>query len=253
MTENEYLTSADPYEMFGSITAQYRFSERKLRLFAVACAQRVLHLLPEPESEYGCRAAFAAMERRANEPAAEVSGDPDRLIAAAAESCAGFAAAAVAARGDPKEAASYAAHAVYAGSALTGNGYADTPAMVWSVAGDAGLAVDGITDDLEVLAQTDLVLDIFGNPFRPPVADPTWATTRISALATAIDRGQSYEQLPDLADALEAAGCKDGELLRHCRLPRRHVRGCWAIDLLLNKHCIAEPAAAADRGRSQAF
>jgi hypothetical protein len=38
-----------------------------------------------------------------------------------------------------------------------------------------------------------------------------------------------------LADAFEAAGCTDAELLGHLRGPGAHVRGCWALDLILSK------------------
>jgi hypothetical protein len=38
-----------------------------------------------------------------------------------------------------------------------------------------------------------------------------------------------------LADALEEAGCTDNDILSHCRGPGPHVRGCWALDLLLAK------------------
>ncbi len=41
--------------------------------------------------------------------------------------------------------------------------------------------------------------------------------------------------LPVLADAFEAAGCTDAELLGHLRGPGAHVRGCWALDLILSK------------------
>jgi hypothetical protein len=36
-----------------------------------------------------------------------------------------------------------------------------------------------------------------------------------------------------LADALEDAGCTDAALLGHLRGPGPHVRGCWALDLVL--------------------
>jgi hypothetical protein len=29
--------------------------------------------------------------------------------------------------------------------------------------------------------------------------------------------------------------CTSAELLGHCREPGEHVRGCWAVDLLLGK------------------
>jgi hypothetical protein len=38
-----------------------------------------------------------------------------------------------------------------------------------------------------------------------------------------------------LADALEDAGCTHAELLGHLRSPGPHVRGCWAVDLVLGK------------------
>jgi hypothetical protein len=44
-------------------------------------------------------------------------------------------------------------------------------------------------------------------------------------------------RLPEgaLADGLEDAGCTDAELLGHLRGPGPHVRGCWAVDLVLNR------------------
>jgi hypothetical protein len=38
-----------------------------------------------------------------------------------------------------------------------------------------------------------------------------------------------------LADALEEVGCTDAGLLGHLRGPGPHVRGCWAVDLLLGR------------------
>jgi hypothetical protein len=42
-------------------------------------------------------------------------------------------------------------------------------------------------------------------------------------------------RLAVLADALEDVGCTDQEILQHLRAPGVHVRGCWALDLLLLK------------------
>jgi hypothetical protein len=42
-------------------------------------------------------------------------------------------------------------------------------------------------------------------------------------------------RLAVLSDALEEAGCTDGALLSHLRGPGPHVRGCWAVDLILGK------------------
>jgi hypothetical protein len=37
-------------------------------------------------------------------------------------------------------------------------------------------------------------------------------------------------------DALEDAGCTDAELLGHLRGTGVHVRGCWAVDLILSEN-----------------
>jgi hypothetical protein len=42
-------------------------------------------------------------------------------------------------------------------------------------------------------------------------------------------------RLAILADALLDAGCDAEELIQHCRSAGPHVRGCWAVDLLLGK------------------
>jgi len=41
--------------------------------------------------------------------------------------------------------------------------------------------------------------------------------------------------MPILADALMDAGCDSEEILNHCRSEGPHVRGCWVVDLLLEK------------------
>jgi hypothetical protein len=45
--------------------------------------------------------------------------------------------------------------------------------------------------------------------------------------------GLDADRLAVLADALEDAGCADPDLLAHLRGPGPHVRGCWALDLVL--------------------
>jgi hypothetical protein len=77
---------------------------------------------------------------------------------------------------------------------------------------------------------------LFGNPFRPATLDPAWLSAdsrMVPRLAGAIYSGHSFERLAVLADALEEVGCTDAELIGHLRGPGPHVRGCWALDLLL--------------------
>ncbi|MBM4071279.1 MAG: hypothetical protein FJ271_20430 [Planctomycetes bacterium] len=62
-----------------------------------------------------------------------------------------------------------------------------------------------------------------------------WNDDTIPRLAHSIYDERAFDRLPILADALEAAGCTDAEILSHCRGPGPHVRGCWVVDLILGK------------------
>jgi hypothetical protein len=57
----------------------------------------------------------------------------------------------------------------------------------------------------------------------------------VSKLAQAVYEGRSFDRLPILADALEDAGCSAPELLGHLRGTGPHVKGCWALGLVLGK------------------
>jgi hypothetical protein len=93
--------------------------------------------------------------------------------------------------------------------------------------------------------QCELVLDIFGNPFRPvsiPPAVLAWNDAVVVRLAQAayderlLPAGTlDNTRLAVLADALEEAGCTDADILGHLRGPGPHVRGCWPVDLCLGK------------------
>jgi hypothetical protein len=74
-----------------------------------------------------------------------------------------------------------------------------------------------------------------GTPFRPVSVDPAWPTSTVIALAQGIYDQWAFDRMPILADALEEAGCTNADILDHCRGPGPHVRGCWAVDLLLGK------------------
>lgn len=86
----------------------------------------------------------------------------------------------------------------------------------------------------ESQAQCRLLRDIF-NPFRSVTTDPSWRTPTVTALAKAIYEDRLFDRLPILADALEEAGCTNPDILAHFRHPGVHVRGCWALDLILGR------------------
>jgi hypothetical protein len=96
------------------------------------------------------------------------------------------------------------------------------------------------TDQLRTMAQ--LLRDLFGNPFHPVRLATACRTSQVQALAQAAyeDRAMPLghfdpARLAVLSDALEDAGCTDAEILAHLRSHGPHVRGCWALDLILGK------------------
>ncbi len=81
-----------------------------------------------------------------------------------------------------------------------------------------------------------LLRDIFGNPFRPVAFAPEWRTDTAVALARTMYESREFGAMPILADALQDAGCDNPNILSHCRdAAQVHVRGCWVVDLVLNK------------------
>jgi hypothetical protein len=89
--------------------------------------------------------------------------------------------------------------------------------------------------EAERTAQADLLRCVFGNPFRPADLDPSWLTPTVKQIAAAVYEKRTFEQLSDLADTLEDAGCCDADVLNHCRQPGVHARGCWPVDVILGK------------------
>jgi hypothetical protein len=181
-------------------------------VFAVACCRRIWHLLGDDRS----RAAVEVAERWAD-------GDASREELLVAFGEAEDATAEMRGRGDAAYHAASAADDLVYGEKL---GLYDS----WLEA-----SLVGTQDRPEGPAQAALVRDIFGNPFRPVTMAAGWLTSTVASLARGVYEERTFQRLPILADALEEAGCRDGELLDHCRGEGPHARGCWAIDLILGK------------------
>ncbi len=96
---------------------------------------------------------------------------------------------------------------------------------------------------------SDVLRDIFGNPFRPVAFDPRWRTDTAVGIAQQMYDARDFNAMPILADALQDAGCEHADILNHCRNNQEfgpvggvssgpnatHVRGCWVVDLVLGK------------------
>jgi hypothetical protein len=227
-------------------------SDRRLRLFAVACCRRIWHIIVAEEIVWHkdeaafwrrCQDAVVLAERFADGEAtehelaavtayprpamydadaamfsAEMPLDPVRVADEAAEATGQEAAGRVYARYFP-------------------NGYSPSPENVtlFQEADEQQEKEHGEAVAVEKQSQADLLGDIFGNPFRPVALDPSWLTPTVVDLAHQIYDDSAFDRLPALADALEEAGCDHAEIVAHCRGPGPHVRGCWVVDLVLGK------------------
>jgi hypothetical protein len=218
MTEQKWLQAADTRPLLEYLRG--RASQRKLRLFAVACCRRVERLLGDKRP----RRAVEVAERYADGEATT------KERANAREAARAFA-------NDP---AHYADPAWFPSSAAAHV----CEHRAWSAAGNASwyaARYSGREDeDAERAAQADLLRDLFDSlPFRLVTLDLSWLTWHgglLVSMARQMYESRDFVDMPVLADALEEAGCSDQKILSHCRQQGQvHVRGCWVIDLLLGK------------------
>jgi hypothetical protein len=207
MTESEWLTCTDPVPMFDFIKG--RATARKLRMFGMACWRKAWDLLDEPS-----RAYVVMAERYADGEASREQLAQARRKASGANLI----------------------------SAIT---------VAWRTAeGTSGwasmvplpeLARSGLWGEATSAERifSDFLHDLFGPlPFRPVSLDPSvlrWNDGVVVRLAQALYDDRRFWDLPVLGDCLEEAGCTDPEVLEHCRSGGDHVRGCWAVDLVLGR------------------
>jgi hypothetical protein len=213
MTEAEWLTCRNPDEMLRFVDATV--SKRKLRLFACACCRRILDLIPEPRY----RAAVEASERFADGLCNRSELQLARLDALEAHP-----------GGD-----SNSTPGEFAAASVTR--YRIVPRWIGWLTRRASQQLRR-TEEEEGANQAGMLREMVGNPFVPLVLDPLWSRWNDGAivrLAQNLYEENRHDDLPILADALEEAGCVQTELLDHLRKPGTHLKGCWALDLVLGQ------------------
>ena len=249
MDEAEWLACNDPGRMLEFLRGMV--SDRKFRLFAVACCQLIAHRITDPNSRRAIQAAEqyadglisldTLREARATAPSSRMGG---ATLGGLRTGRSGLARAT-----SPSSTPGGAPHARDAARATTNE-------SSWTAARDAQRrAMQQIwekarlsweTAPVEKAAaynsQRAILRDIFGNPFRPVLLNPAWRTPAVLSLAQAAYENRLLsagtldpDRLAILADALEESGCTDAAILRHLREPGPHVRGCHVLDLLLGK------------------
>jgi hypothetical protein len=250
MTEADWLACTDPKGMVEFVDE--KASDRKKRLFAAACCRRIWSMMTDHRSQMAVEVAERFADGLANRSEWEAAIE-----------------AALSAREDNLEAAWELFDEV-----LGANPQADLPgnhalaAAVICVTDKEHRLATGIDEayrkatrrpgrvfkgkttwmpDTEYIPEegrdnSDLIRELFGNPFRPVTLDAAWQTPTVLALATAAYDNRILPagtlepaRLNVLADALEEAGCDNADILNHCRQPGEHVRGCWVLDLILGK------------------
>jgi hypothetical protein len=236
MTEQEWLDCGDPRLLLEFLRG--KASDRKLRLFAVACCRlswpsisdersRRAVQVAEEFAEQGQAAGFLAARLTAGEALSNAYGHQENPWLTDAQSDA-------ACRATNYAAAAYdTLEDTAISSALKAS---DSTVNAIGCADDGQAEIDTAQDVLkQKTIQSAFVRDIFGNPFRPLILDPAWLSFVAVSIAQAIYAELAFDRLPILADALEDAGCDNADILNHCRLPGDHARGCWVLDLLLGK------------------
>jgi hypothetical protein len=238
MTETDWLTcTSRPADMLRFIRGST--AARTLRLLGCACCRIVRESMPEVAA-----GTVSDIERYHDGMAGETeyTSARDRLRSTFAEMWSG---------GDPGTADYGGMAAVYAlllPDAAKGLelclGWVQTTASRAVSDGEKQVALNRARRQI-----CDMIREIIGKPFRlwkvvpdflgGGLVQPDGMTVKLTdtarRLAEGIRADQGFDRLPILADALEEAGVTDAELLAHCRREGGHVRGCWALDVVLGK------------------
>ncbi len=230
MNETDWLSGADPAAMLSYLEGHA--SDRKLRLFACACARRswarLRYAVPRRAVETAERFADGECTdlalREAHDQATQAGyGAPtfDQFACLAAAACAA-------------EPPMDAARNVCENLRLQ----AVRESASESAPGEDEASRNAAASAAECRAQADLIREVFGNPFRAfciEAAWQRWNNFAVTFMARQLYEERAFAELPYLADALEDAGCTQEVLLRHLREGVGHVRGCWAVDALLER------------------
>jgi hypothetical protein len=241
VTEQEWLDCLDPEPMLAFLRG--RASDRKLRLFCCGCARRVRGRLYEgwdrlfpPIIDRAERDAdgqatgeeLSSVELEANIPANDLFDANDGYL---------------------RRHSNAILFAICAAGLATRRGLDPATLLreyqgLEEVRARVGVGAEVFAPD-EASAQAHLLRDLFGNPFRIVFVFSSWLTWQDGLVPGLAHAGYDNRILPSgeldparlavLADALEEAGCSEDEILTHLRSPGPHVRGCWALDVVLGR------------------
>jgi hypothetical protein len=235
MTEADWLNSSDPKLMLDYLRG--KTTDRKLRLFACACCYQLWHLLVDSRSRQAVAFAERFVDQQVtleenNNFAIEWVRSRDAVLKLQYE--------------ERKSATTAAARAAFCCCHVDACGGAinAVEAASTSLARTTAQVARSRVIRKKVLAGAAtssrkrlviLLREIFGNPFRPVRVANSQLPANVALLAQTIYDKRSFNQIIEVAEGLEKAGCTDQDILDHCRQRGDHVRGCWVLDLILGK------------------
>lgn len=223
MTESEWQTCTDPQRMLDFL--QRKASDRKLRLFAVACCYSVWNLLSQKRMRKVVKLCELFADGLATDEefrdAVEATGRPG-------------------ANSPPRRWSDKQLTLWYMAWTAARACCCDSGETLRDAIRESTWAISEVRSIAEVACHLcDLLRDIFGlNPTRTITICSeclAWNDATVPKFAQVIYDDRAFDRLPILADALEESGCNNADILDHCRQPGEHVRGCWVIDLILGK------------------
>jgi hypothetical protein len=187
VTESQWNTSRDPQAMLDFLNG--KVSDRKLRLFRLACCRRIWHLLADGRSKVAVEIAEQHVNGRANmeelrkvcQDACEATGVADTWALEQGEGSKYFREAFE----DAQDAAGYAV----AWTALSSDHeHRDARLIV--------LACTFAYQEAAANQHTDLLRDIVANPFRPTTPQASWLTWNDGAIPKAATAAYEGRQMP---------------------------------------------------------
>jgi hypothetical protein len=256
MREADWNRCTDPKVMLEFLRddrneTRRRSGRRKLRLFACACLRGIWHILRQP----GSREAVEVAERFADGAASDEQLAEAHAAARRAfrRECLPLDEGHEHAYWQSSEAATHVASRRFSGgdheSVSHAAGSAATAWVFGTLKGKEYRRRSKKEHDARQAAHAGWLRDIYGPlPFRTVGVDPRWRTPLVLSLARAA-YGERVAPDPSrpgwlvldsvrllvLADALEEAGCGDGDILGHLRGSGPHCLGCWCLDRLVGK------------------
>jgi hypothetical protein len=222
LTENEWQTCKSPDPLFFDRLNAVGGLTRKLQLWGCGAARLVLSFMDDPRSRhaveiaerYADGLATASECASAHEDAMKVWDErfPNR---------------------DPETDSEFAVFVAFQVIACPSDNWAGVATLL-ARTGLPSKLEERFWQNVEMLA--DLLRDVFGNPFRPVRTEERWLTPQIIELAGLIYEQRTFDRMAALGNLIHDAGCNEPAIIDHCKNTPIHIRGCWLVDLLLNKN-----------------